>query len=119
MIDPCELSRAATDNTISTVLDISRSQSESSEIQQQDLSTYSNNNNNDDNIIQNDIQDDDNDNNNNNNDHTNNVHDNIVKQSISEREINNKKLLKIRDCLGLLRELFFMSRQTIPMEQRY
>jgi hypothetical protein len=29
-----------------------------------------------------------------------------------------KLLLKIRDCLGLLRELFFMSRQSIPLEQR-
>lgn len=29
-----------------------------------------------------------------------------------------QKLLRIRDCLGLLRELFFMSRQTISMEQR-
>jgi hypothetical protein len=29
-----------------------------------------------------------------------------------------KFLLKIRDCLGLLRELFFMSRQSIPLDQR-
>jgi hypothetical protein len=29
-----------------------------------------------------------------------------------------KLLLKIRDCLGLLRELFFMSRQSIPLDQR-
>lgn len=85
VINPLELSRATTENTISTILDISRSQSESSDYKEEKDS---------------------------------NINNEIESRVISGDEYRKNKLLKIRDCLGLLRELFFMSRQVIPMEQR-
>lgn len=73
------MARVPSDRSISTVLDISRNHSESSDYHSE-LSTP-------------DV-------------------------SLASEDCKMTKLFRIRDCLGLLRELFFMSKQTIPMEQR-
>jgi hypothetical protein len=96
---PLDLSRATTD---STILDFPRSQSESSlnkDHYEQDLEDQEE------------------------------EEDNQEGESVEGKDGGNKspfteeqryqKLLRIRDCLGLLRELFFMSKQTLSIESRY
>ncbi len=86
--NPIEMARIPSDRSVSTVLDMSRSQSESSDYHSE-LSTPS-------------------------------VSlTSTPSLTLVPEESKTAKLYRIRDCLGLLRELFFMSKQTIPMEQRF
>jgi hypothetical protein len=99
---PLDLSRATTD---STILDFPRSQSDSSLLK-------------DNNTYEEDLEEEDSDEENGKRqEEAADETDPLVVVPVTEEQ-RYQKLLRIRDCLGLLRELFFMSKQTLAMESR-